>query len=389
MEEHPLLRFLLPVVGGALVLLAVADVFMTVLYARVGTGPVSHRLSTVTWATARRIARRLGRQKDAFLSFFGPLYLVLIMMVWIGFLLFGFTLIAWPNLGRGIQRSQGAQTPTDFATAFYYAGGSMATVGSGDLRPVSPAMKVATVIASVLGLCVMTLTLTYVIQIYTALQRRNALALSLHHASGGTGDAAVLLAGLGPRDDFTHAESQLSGMATETTGVYESHHFYSVLIYFRFEEPFYAMARGTLVLMELLALIETALDDAKHGWLKRAASITQLREAGMHVLTELAGVYLPSGPPTVGDQDAAITDRWRTRYRAATDHLRRAGISITGDPQRGEDRYVQLRRQWDPYVMAFAHYMEHPCETIDPMGADPAQTAHHREMPTPPLRAAG
>jgi hypothetical protein len=250
-------------------------------------------------------------------------------------------------------------------------------------------MRFLTVIDSIIGLCVMTLTLTYIIQIYTALQRRNALALSLHHASGGTGDAAVLLAGLGPRDDFSHAESQLAGTATETTGVYESHHFYSVLIYFRFQEPYYAMARSALVLMELLALIDATLDEAKHGWLKRSASVTQLREAGMHVLTDLAGVYLPAGPPPTGDQPAPVTDRWRQRYRAATDYLRRAGISVTQDQPRGEDRYVQLRTQWDAYVMAFAQYMEHAREEIDPTGANPTQTAHHREMPTPPLRAAG
>jgi len=117
--------------------------------------------------------------------------------------------------------------------------------------------------------------------------------------------------------------------------------------------------------------------------------VTQLREGAMHVLTEMAGVYLPGGPPPVGEQDHAITERWRQRYRAAVDHLRHAGISVTDDEARGAERYVELRRQWDSYVMAFARYMEHPLHEIDPMGADPSETAQHREMPTAPLRAAG
>jgi hypothetical protein len=265
----------------------------------------------------------------------------------------------------------------------------MTTMGSGDIRPVSKVFKFLSVIDSILGLSIMTLTLTYVIQIYTALQRRNSLTLTLHHASGGSGDAAVLLSGLGGRDDFTHAESQLAGMASETTGVYESHHFYSVLIYFRFSEAYYAMARGTLLVLELVALVEAALDEERHGWLKRSSSVTQLYEGTMHVLTELARVYLPGGPPPVGEQDHAITERWRQRYRAAADHLRHAGISVTGDEARGAERYVEMRRQWDSYVMAFARYMEHPIPEIDPMGVDPSETAHHREMPAPPMRAAG
>src|SRR4051794_24817418 len=132
MDER--LRWLLELIGIALVLLSVTDVFMTVLYARVGTGPISHRLAKGGWAVARRISRRLGRFKDRFLSFFGPVYLVCVMIMWFGLLLLGFTLIAWPNMGRGVQ-SQAGNTPTDFWSAFYYAGGSMTTMGSGDIRP--------------------------------------------------------------------------------------------------------------------------------------------------------------------------------------------------------------------------------------------------------------
>jgi hypothetical protein len=208
----------------------------------------------------------------------------------------------------------------------------------------------------------------------------------MHHASAGTGDAAVLLAGLGPGDDFSRGQSQLAMLAAETTAVYESHHFYSVLVYFRFREPYYAMGRGTLMSMELVTLIDTALDDRQHGWLRASGAVTQLREGAMHALAEFAGVYLPGGPPAVGDQDQRVTAAWQRRYHAAVDHLRRAGISVTPDEQDGADRYVALRRGWDSYVMGFAHYMEHEYQEIDPTGADPAETGRHREMPTPPLR---
>jgi hypothetical protein len=375
-------------VGVALIVLGVADVYMTVLYARAGTGPISTRLGAAAWDVFRRAARAVPRCKDVILSACGPTTIVLLMAAWIACLLFGFTLIAWPALGTGI-RSQSGDTPTDFLTAFYFAGASLTTVGSSDLRAVGPLYRVLTVLDSVLGICVLTLTLSYIHQIYTALARRDALALGLHHASAGTGDAAALLAGLGAGDDFSRGQSSLALLAGEVTAVYESHHFYSVLAYFRFEEPHYAMARGTLVAMELVTLVESALDEQRHGWLRRSASVTQLREGTMHVLSEFAGVYLPGGPPALGDEDGATLAQWRRRYDAAVDYLGRAGIATTRDPQRGADRYVELRRQWDAYVMAFAHYMEHTPEDIDPAGTCPQDTGRHREMPNPPLRAAG
>src|SRR5215218_285235 len=108
------MKWLLQLSGAALVALAMADVFMTVLYARVGTGPLSHRLARWGWAVVRRAARLLPKGgKDCLLSYFGPAYLVVLLSLWLGLLLVGFTLIAWPALGSGIEWTTG-QTPTDF-----------------------------------------------------------------------------------------------------------------------------------------------------------------------------------------------------------------------------------------------------------------------------------
>jgi hypothetical protein len=382
------IALLIQFAGVALIALAVADVYMTVLYARAGTGPLSHRLASWGWAVARRVGRAVPGHKGGLLAAFGPTYVVVLISSWVSLLLLGFTLITWPRMGTGIQSTSGP-TPTDFFTAFHFAGGSLTTVGSSELRPATAFFRFLTVVDSVIGMTVLTLSVSYVIQIYTALQRRNALCLSLHHASGGTGDAAALLASLGPGDDFTRGDSVLASLAAETSAVYESHHFYSVLIYFRFRDPYYAMSRGALTNLEMISLIDTALDDGRHGWLRRTAAVTQIREGGMHVLTEFAGVYLPGGPPSTGEQSPAVEAQWRRRFAAALQHLRRCGISVTRDVEQASDRYVELRRRWDPYVMAFARYMEHEPAQIDPPGAEPSVTARHREMPEPPLQATG
>lgn len=376
-------RWIEELAGVGLIFLAMADVFMTALYVRAGTGPLSHRLVRVSWAIVRRASRLLPVQwRIGFLSFFGPVFVVGLTMLWIGLLLFGFALITLPNLGRGI-RSQNGPTPTDLTTAFYSAGTSTSTVGSNELGPVSGGFKILTVLSSLLGASVLTLSITYIIQIYTALQRRNSLCLGLHYASAGTGDAAVLLAGLGAGNNFTASAGQLAGFASQVTTNYESHHFYPVLIYFCFREPLYAVARAALITLEMVSLIDAALEEERHGWLKRSAVVIQTREAAMHLLTEFAEIYLPDLPSAPGEQDESTTIHWRARYRAALGFLRGSGMFLIKDEQRGEDRYVELRRKWDSYIVGFAHYLERPVEEIDFAGKNPSETAQHRELPTP------
>jgi hypothetical protein len=57
MNWHPGVEWLVRLCGVALVLLSVSDVFMTVLFARAGTGPISQRLGEGMWAIFRRLSR--------------------------------------------------------------------------------------------------------------------------------------------------------------------------------------------------------------------------------------------------------------------------------------------------------------------------------------------
>jgi hypothetical protein len=51
----------------------------------------------------------------------------------------------------------------------------------------------------------------------------------------------------------------------------EAHHFYPVLFYFRFGEPYYSVSRSTLVTLDTVTLIKSALDDGRTAWLKESA----------------------------------------------------------------------------------------------------------------------
>src|SRR5205823_3769947 len=131
------------------------------------------------------------------------------------------------------------------------------TVGTSDFSPRTWFFRLLYTFDSLVGMSVITLTVTYFLEIYNALQRRNTFALKLHLATGETGDAAELIAGVGPQGHFEAGYTHLAEMAAEMAGFTESHHFYDVLLYFRFREPHYAVSRIALVALDAISLMKS------------------------------------------------------------------------------------------------------------------------------------
>src|SRR5439155_5593256 len=164
------------------------------------------------------------------LAFSGPVIVVFVLAVWAFALVVGSGMIYHPELGRAVQASHGA-TPTGFISGMYAAG--YVTVGAaGDITPRTPAFRILFIAEWVVGMSLLSLTISYLMQIYTALLRRNELGLKLHLLTGLTGDAAELVARIAPAGRLEIAYDHLLESAAEITSVKEGHHFYPVLFYF-------------------------------------------------------------------------------------------------------------------------------------------------------------
>ena len=76
--------------AGVLLILAVLlDIFLTVLYARMGTGFISQRLFRWIWWVFKAAARGMSRYGDKVLSFAGPVSLGALVSVWAAGLIVG------------------------------------------------------------------------------------------------------------------------------------------------------------------------------------------------------------------------------------------------------------------------------------------------------------
>jgi len=352
------------IAGAVVMLVTLLDIFLTVLYARAGTSLFSPFVSRAIWMVFRGASRPLGRNRGKALSFCGPVILVALIFVWAVGLALGSTLIMHPHLGGGIRASQGS-TPRDFMSAFYAAANSLSFVGSSDFKPQPGAFQALYMLNSLIGMSVMSLVLTYVMQIYNALKSRNALGLGIQTLSDDTGDAAELIVGLGPHGQFDSGFSNLSNLASSVAEVKESHHFYPLLFYFRFAEPYYSVSQTATVLFDSVSLLKSALSDEDYGWLKESATVAQCWRAAMLLVSMLEEVFLPGHGAQVRSPDAGDRQRWRTRYMAALERMRQAGIKTIADPEAGFGTYVSLRERWDGHIARLRAAMLYDADEID------------------------
>lgn len=364
---NPLLQGLLQLLGSTLVLAALIDVYLAVLYPRSGKGWLGVRVAKLIWNGFRLLSQRMFWQRSHLLSFGGPTLLVSIVLIWILLLVTGFALILWPGLGPAIRSDDGTTTP-DLITALYYSGSVFTTVGAGDIVPKTAFYRMVSLVESAIGFTIFTLTLTYLLAVYSALTQRNIVALSLHHRTASSASSIELLARMGAGEDFNGARDEIATIARDLLNLLESHHAYPVVHYFRFQENYYALPRIAFLTMDTASLIRSVLDAHQYRSLVRSSALAELGNGGQHLLVELSQSFLPDKKPDCKGQPDFVLRDW---YYRAIVRLQAEGIATHPDPEAGLLTYMELRRRWEPYVVAIAEYMGYEWHEIAPAESPP------------------
>ena len=348
------------IIGAILGIAILLDIFLLILYARANKTIISTELSHVIWRLFVWSSKALGRWRETFLTLSGPTILVVVLGSWALLLSLAAALIIHPNLGTGIKTNHG-ETPTDFITALYVGGSSLSFIGASDFTPQDSFFRLFYLLTSLIGVLLASLIVTYLMELYSDLKERNALGLKVHLLSAETGDAAEVIARLGPHGQFEGGYNNMVEWAAETANVKESHHFYHMLFYFRFREPYYSVSRTSLTSLDTVSLIKSALDNEEYGWVKESAAVDDLWRGAMKELQTLAQDFLPNedldAPP-----DQQTCDRWRRRYDEGVERIKAAGIKTTND---GAEDYISLRKQWDRHITLLAPKFAYDMNEID------------------------
>lgn len=179
------------ITGTLIVLVALTDIYLSVLQ-RGSVSLLSGPLNRTVWRLFRR-SPPLPIRRNPFLSYAGPTLVALILIMWVPLLVIGFALVFLPALGTQITAASG-KTPTGFWPVLYFSAMSLSTLGSGDIIATGSPYRLLMALEALIGFSVFTVSLTYLLSVYSALIRHNSYALSLHNASNVTGNAAELTA---------------------------------------------------------------------------------------------------------------------------------------------------------------------------------------------------
>jgi hypothetical protein len=330
-----------------------------------------------TWLTLRALAKTMPSRRGKVLSFAGPIILVMLVLVWGIGLTLGSAFVLHPHMGTSIQASSGP-TSTDFLSALFAGGSSISIVGAGNFEPKSGGFKLFYLFNSLVGMSVISLTLTYLMQIYSALRTRNSKALSLDIGTGRTGDAAEFIAGLGPQGHFDVGYTTMTDLAENITSIKEAHHFYPVLFYFRFEEPYYSVSRFANTALDAMTIIKTVLDPKQYRWLIESGAVEDIWNSSLMLLTTLEEAFVPGDLPERAALDAHTRSLWRDRFFNAAARLQSAGITRTADLDSAADRYISIRSEWNSHIRNLAPSMLYALDEIDPALFAPERQEHRR-----------
>lgn len=282
------------VLGGVCIGLVVVDALWTTVVPH-GAGPVSSLLSTGISSAIGRLPRRV---EHSLLPIMGSLCLLCIIASWIALLWLGWWLVFSAQAGSIVHSSTGAvASATD---RLYFTGYTLFTLGIGDFVPRGGGWQFAATLASLSGLFFITLSITYLLPVLSAVMDKRQLAAVIHDLGATpTGIVANNWDGAG----FDDLMLQLSlSIGPELHLHAERHLAYPVLHYFHSRERNTSLPLNLAALDEALMLLRCAVAPEARP---RSAKLDAVEAPISHLLAMLGGRVLdrPGNDPALPSLD--------------------------------------------------------------------------------------
>jgi hypothetical protein len=293
----------------------------------------------VTWRPYAALARliRNSSRRETFLSFYGPLALLLLLAVWAAALIVGYALFQWAFGSQLIAPEQF----TTFGTDLYLSGTTFFTLGLGDVAPRTSAERVITVVEAGNGFAILALVISYLPILYQAFSRREVNISLLDARAGSPPSAVELLRRYGEGQNLQGLGPLLQSWETWAAELMESHLSYPSLGYFRSQHEHQSWVAALATILDVCALAMVGID----GIPLQPARLTFAM--ARHAAVDLSQIF-----NTTPDMNTArrLQPPDLIRLRAA---LAAAGIPLR-DGEGADQKLEKLRGMYEPYVKALA-----------------------------------
>jgi Ion channel len=298
----------------------------------------------VTWRPWRFVARwfKKVRARETFLSFYGPLSLLTLLVFWAASLIVAFALLYY---GAAHQ----VTSARSFETCLYLSGTTFFTLGLGDVVPHSSVGRFLAVVESGLGFGFLALVLSYLPVIYQAFSRREVNIVLLDARAGSPPTAGELLRRHADPQAMDSLQTLLHDWERAAAEILESHVSYPGVTYFRSQHNNESWLAALTAILDASALLIAGVENACARQARLTFAICR------HTAVDLAQLFNAVPRPVAIDR---LPPAEFERLQAM---LNQAGLNLSGG-EAAAKKLAKLRDMYEPYVEALSRffYMDLP-----------------------------
>jgi hypothetical protein len=276
-------------------------------------------------------------------SFYGPLSLILLLVVWAATMVVGFGLIFFALGSPFIDAAHQSGIQSDL----YVSGTTIFTLGLGDVTPQNPWARGLVILEAGTGFGFLAVVMGYFPVLYGAFSRREVSISLLDARAGSPPTAAELLR----RHSYPGAERALSVLLMEwerwSAELLESHISYPQLCYFRSQHSNQSWLAALTAILDMSAIMVAGIQ----GYEARQAQLTFAM--ARHALVDLSQIL--SLRPLNNAPDRLPADRCEKLYEL----LSASGVKVCRDPNSIE-RLREMRVLYEGYAEALSRLLYMP-----------------------------
>ncbi len=292
--------------------------------------------------------------REQIYSVYGPLSLLLLLLMWALLLICGFGLFYFSMrspFGDLMMLHTGSAW-AQFGTDLYVSGTTLFTLGLGDVVPHSRLARAFIIFESGVGLGFVALVIGYLPVLYQAFSRREVSVALLDSRAGSPPNAAELFR----RHAFEGAQEALIDLLAEwerwSAEILETHISYPILCFYRSQHDNQSWLSALVSILDTCSLLISVIE----GPSSRQAQLTFVM--ARHALIDLGQVFevtkKTAGQPAVEFDRLPAKDFYHLCDALGENHLR-----LCGDPA-AANRLNTIRAMYEPPALALSEYLRMP-----------------------------
>lgn len=338
------MNFLWAAAGTALIAIVLWDAFETIVLPRLVTRRV--RLTRIffmyAWRGWAQLALSIKSRgvREHFLGYFGPLFMLMLILLWATGLIMGFALLLWSS---GALQEKTPAGPAGFATHIYLSGTTFFTLGLGDVAPGTSMGRFLVALESGVGFGFLALVVSYLPLLNQSFSHREVTISLLDSRAGSPPTAAEMLRRHLHNGNLNDLCLLLNSWERWSAELLETHLSYPVIARFRSQHDSQSWIGSLTAILDTCAFVLASEEDA----CSRQAQFTFAM--ARHTLVDLAQVF--SCPPLYSEQSRLSPEH----FTEICDLLAAGGLKMRDRKDIGQ-KLFDLRMMYEPYLAAMSRY---------------------------------